>query len=107
MADGKRVPSRVAAANVPRGTTTVPRVKRRLGITAFVAAVGIAEIAFAVQIRTWHGRGSWTGNPENKAFVASWLASEMWVNPGLLLVGGVTLILAVVFYLLSPRPAKR
>jgi hypothetical protein len=85
----------------------ISSVKRRLGITAFVAAVGITEIAFAVQIRTWHGRGSWTGDPDNKRFVASWLASEMWVNPGLLLVGGATLVLAVVFYLLYPRPAKR
>jgi hypothetical protein len=82
-------------------------VKHRLLITAFVATVGIAEIAFAVQIRTWHGRGSWTGDPDNKRFVASWLASEMWVNPGLLLVGGATLVLAVLFFLLSPRLSKR
>ena len=85
----------------------VPNVKRRLGITAFVAAVGITEIAFAVEIRTLHRRGSWTGDPANKSLVASWLASEMWVNPGLLLAGGVTLVLAVVLYFLYPRPAKR
>ena len=77
--------------------------KRRLRVAALVAAAGIAETAFAVQIRTWHGRGSWTGVPDNKRFVASWLASEMWVNLGLLLVGGTTLILAIVFYLLYPR----
>jgi hypothetical protein len=81
--------------------------KRRLWVAAFVAAAGIAEIAFAVQIRTWHGRGSWTGVSDNKRFVASWLASEMWVNLGLLLVGGTTLVLAVVLYLLYPRLAKR
>jgi hypothetical protein len=81
--------------------------KRRLWVAAFVAAAGIAEIAFAVQIRTWHGRGSWTGAPDNKRFVASWLASEMWVNLGLLLVGGTTLVLAVVLYLLYPRLSKR
>jgi hypothetical protein len=81
--------------------------KRRLWVTALVVAAGIAEIAFAVQIRTWHGRGSWTGDPENKRFVASWLASEMWVNVGLLLVGATTLLLAVVLYVLYPRLAKR
>jgi hypothetical protein len=80
--------------------------KRRLWVAAFVAAAGIADIAFAVQIRTWHGRGSWTGVSDNKRFVASWLAS-MWVNLGLLLVGGTTLVLAVVLYLLYPRLAKR
>ncbi len=81
--------------------------KHRLSITAFVVAAGIAEIAFAVQIRTWHGRGSWTGDPEDKQFIASWLASEMWVNPGLLLLGGVTLVVAALFCLLAPRVAKR
>jgi hypothetical protein len=81
--------------------------KRRLWVAAFVAAAGIAEIAFAVQIRTWHGRGSWTGDPVNKTFIASWLASEMWVNVDLLLVGGTTLIFAVVLYMLYPRLAKR
>jgi hypothetical protein len=80
--------------------------KGRLWVASLVAAAGIAEIAFAVQVRTWHGRGSWTGVP-NKRFVASWLASEMWVNLGLLLVGGTTMVLAVVLYLLYPRPAKR
>jgi hypothetical protein len=81
--------------------------KGRLWVASLVAAAGIAEIAFAVQVRTWHGRGSWTGVPNNKRFVASWLASEMWVNLGVLLVGGTTLVLAVVLYLLYPRPAKR
>jgi hypothetical protein len=81
--------------------------KRRLWVAAFVVAAGIAEIAFAVQIRTWHGRGSWIGVPDNKRFVASWMASEMWVNLGLLLVGGTTLVLAVALYLLYPRLRKR
>ena len=47
----------------------------------------IAEITFAIQIRTWHGRGSWTGEPRNKVLVATWLASEMWIDPWLLLAG--------------------
>lgn len=81
--------------------------KRRLGVTALVAVAGIAEIAFAIQIRTWHGRGSWTGDPDNKLFVASWLASEMWVNVGLLLVGATTLAFSGVLYLLYPRLARR
>jgi hypothetical protein len=43
--------------------------------------------------------------PDNKRFVASWLASEMWVNVGLL-IGGTTLILAGVLYLLYPGLGK-
>jgi hypothetical protein len=82
-------------------------VRRRLWITTFIAIVGIAEIAFAVQIRTWHGRGSWTGDPNHKRFIASWLASELWIDLRLLLVGGVTLVFAVVFFLLAPRLATR
>jgi hypothetical protein len=81
--------------------------KRRIWLTVFAATVGIAEIAFAIQIRTWHGRGSWTGDPRNKVFVASWLASEMWINPWLLLVGVTTMILAVVTFFMYPRLAKR
>jgi hypothetical protein len=72
-----------------------------------IAAVGIVEIAFAVQIRTWHGPGSWTGDPSHKIFFASWPASEMWVDLRLLLVGGLTLLSALAFFLLSPRFAKR
>ena len=60
-----------------------------------------------MQIRTWHGRGSWTGDPNSKVFVASWLESEMWVNPILLLVGVTTLILAVAAFMLYPRMAGR
>ena len=81
--------------------------RRRFWITMLIVTVGIAEIAFAVQIRTWHGRGSWTSDPEHKVFFASWLASEMWIDLRLLLVGGVTLVVAVVFFLLAPRLAER
>jgi hypothetical protein len=73
----------------------------------FIVTVGIAEIAFAVQIRTWHGRDSWTGDPEHKIFFASWLASEMWIDLRVLLAGGLTLVFAVVVYLLYPRPDRR
>ena len=82
-------------------------VRRRLWLTAFVGAVCIAEIAFAIQIRTWHGRGSWTGDPANKVFIASWLESEMWINPWLLLIGVTTGILAVVTFVTYPRLAQR
>ena len=80
---------------------------RRIWLALLVAIVGLAEIAFAVQIRTWHGRGSWIGEPSNKIFVASWLASEMWVNLWLLLVGVMTMILAVVTFFMYPRLADR
>jgi hypothetical protein len=82
-------------------------VKRRLWLTVFVGAVGIAEIGFAIQIRTWHGRGSWTADPANKVFVASWLESEMWINPWLLLIGVTTGILAGVTFFTYPRLAER
>jgi hypothetical protein len=82
-------------------------VRRRLWLTAFVAAMGFAELAFAVQIRTWHGRGSWAGEPDNKVLVASWLASEMWIDPWLLLVGVTTMILAVLTFFMYPRLAAR
>ena len=73
----------------------------------FIVTVGIAEIVFAVQIRTWHGRGSWTGDPDHKILLASWLASEMWIDLRVLLAGGLTLVFAVVFFLAYPRPAPR
>jgi hypothetical protein len=71
----------------------------------FIVTVGLAEIVYAVQIRTWHGRGSWTGDPPHRIFFASWLASEMWIDLRVLLAGGLTLVFAVVFFLLYPRPA--
>ncbi len=81
--------------------------KGRLWLAAFVATLGIAEIAFAVQVRTWHGRGSWSGDPDKKVLVSTWLASEMWVNPWLLMAGVTTVILAVVSVLMYPRLADR
>jgi hypothetical protein len=80
-------------------------VRRRFWITMSIVAVGIAEIAFAIQIRTWHGRGSWTGDPEHKIFFASWLASEMWIDLRWLLAGGLTLVFAVVCFLIYPQRA--
>ena len=58
--------------------------------------VGLTETAFAVEVRTWHGRGSWTTDPENKRLWETWLASEMWVNAPLLFAGGMTLVLSVI-----------
>ena len=81
--------------------------QHRVWIASFVAILGVAEIAFAVQIRTWHGRGSWIGDPTNKVFVASWMASEMWVNVWLLVVGATTVTSAVVTCFTCPRPADR
>lgn len=79
---------------------------RRIGLTVLVAGIGIAQVAFSVQIRTWYGRGSWTRAPRNKVFAASWLASEMWVDPRLLLAGVTTLILAAGGFFLYPRFAR-
>ncbi len=41
----------------------------------------------------------------NKVFIASWLESEMWINPWLLLVGVTTGILAVAIFVTYPRLA--
>lgn len=76
----------------------------RLGLAsprwrAFALTVaGAIMIGFSIQICTWHGRGSWVGDPRNKIFVASWLASEMWVNP-VLLGAGALLVLSGVAYM--------
>jgi disulfide bond formation protein DsbB len=85
------------------------RRSERIWLTVAVAMVGIAEIAFAVQIRTWHGRGSWAAGdaPSSKVLVATWQASEMWVDPRLLLIGVSTLVLAVVVFFIYPRLAHR
>jgi hypothetical protein len=72
-----------------------------------IVTIGIAEVVYAVQIRTWHGRGSWTGDPPHRIFFASWLASEMWIDLRLLCAGGLTLVFAVVGFLLYPRPGMR
>jgi hypothetical protein len=83
--------------------------KRRILLTVPVATIGIAMIAFAVQIRTWHGRGSWAPGetPRNKVLVATWLASEMWVDRWLLMAGVATLLLALVIFFVYPRLASR
>jgi hypothetical protein len=82
--------------------------KRRIRLTVFVAITSIAEIAFAVQIRTWHGRGQpWPDYLRNKVFVASWLESEMWIDPSLLMAGVSTMIVAVVTFFVYPRLADR
>ena len=79
--------------------------KGRAWTAALAAAAGIAVMALAVQIRTWHGRGSWTGDPAGKRLLASWQASEMWVNPFLLALGATILVLALVLILRDRRPA--
>ena len=81
--------------------------KRRLWLSLLIVSVGVAEVVYAVQIRTWHGRGSWTGDPPRKVFVTSWLASEMWVNPWFLLAGVSTLIIAIVTFFISARWTRR
>jgi hypothetical protein len=82
--------------------------KRGIWLTVLVAIVGVAEIAFAVQVRTWHGRGSWTGDPNKKVLLWTWLESEVWINPSLLLVGVTTiLILAAVIFFMHPSLADR
>lgn len=74
-------------------------------ITLLVATMGLAVIAYAVQIRTWHGRGSWAEDPSDRLLAATWLATEIWVHPWLLLVGIATVIAAVVSFVRRPDAA--
>jgi hypothetical protein len=79
--------------------------KRRVWLTLLVAAIGIAEITFAVQITNDE---SCSGDPcKGKLLVGAWLESEMWINPWVLLAGVSTLILAVVTFFMYPRLAHR
>jgi hypothetical protein len=55
--------------------------RRRL--TWAVGAAEIVALVFSIELRTWHGRGTWTGDPKGKVLIASWLASELWLNPWL------------------------
>lgn len=75
--------------------------QRRLAL--IVAAVGLVAGAFAFELRTWHGRGTWTGDPKGKILIASRLASEMWLNPWLLAVSLVAIGLAVAIFRRSRR----
>jgi hypothetical protein len=81
-------------------------VKAKRWVSALVAGAGIAVMVLAVEIRAWHGRGSWTGEPAGKSLIASWQSSEMWVNPLLLAVGAAILVLALVLILRGRRPAN-
>jgi LPXTG-motif cell wall-anchored protein len=68
-----------------------------------VVAGGIVALVFAFELRTWHGRGSWTGDPKGKVLIASWLASELWLNPWLLVLGLAALVTAIVLLLRGRR----
>ena len=68
----------------------------RRWIVFLIATAGVAGVAYAVQVRTWHGRGSWTGEPEHKRLVAAWLASELWIDPVVLAADLTMLVLALV-----------
>jgi hypothetical protein len=59
--------------------------RKRLGFIVVVA--GLITLVFAFELRTWHGRGTWAGDPKSKFLIASWLGSELWLNPWLLIAG--------------------
>jgi len=59
-----------------------------------IAAAGVVALVFAFELRSWHGRGTWSGDPKGKVLIASWLASELWLNPWLAAVGLVVLAAA-------------
>jgi len=74
---------------------------RRLAVIPALA--GAIALVFAFELRTWHGRGTWTGDPKGKVLLATWLASELWLNPWLLCVAMAFLVVAVVWFLLGRR----
>jgi hypothetical protein len=63
--------------------------QRRLA--SIVAVAGLIMLVFAFELRTWHGRGTWTADPMSKFLIASWLGSELWLNPWLLIASLVAL----------------
>ena len=70
--------------------------QRRLAYLA--TAVGLIVLIFAFELRTWHGRGSWTSDPKGKILLATWLASELWLNPWLFLLGVIATSFAVALF---------
>lgn len=70
--------------------------QRRLAF--IVAAAGLVISVFAFELRTWHGRGTWTGDPKGKILIASWLASEVWLNPWSSAVGLVAVGVAIALF---------
>jgi hypothetical protein len=75
--------------------------QRRLAF--LVAAAGLVAAAFAFELRTWHGPGTWTEDPKGKILIASWLASELWLNPWLLVVSLVAMGFAIALVRRSRR----
>ncbi len=84
------------------------RGSERIWVALAIAILGMEGIAFAVQIRTWHGRGSWpVGDvPSHKVLVSTWMASEMWVDPRSLFIGMAAFVMAVVVFFAYPRLAR-
>jgi hypothetical protein len=80
--------------------------RRRGLISLLLATMGLAVIADAVQIRTWHGRGSWAEDPSDRLLAATWLATEIWVHPWLLLVGVAAVVAAVVSFVRHRRHGR-
>jgi len=72
-------------------------VLKRLGLTG--SAIGLVTLVSAFDLRTWRGRGSWSAYPRGKVLLASWLASELWVDPWLLIFGLVCIVAALVLLL--------
>lgn len=63
-----------------------------------LGVIAMAEIAFATQT------ADEVQSPvANKVEITHWLETGLWVNPGLFLVGALTLFLAAVLYLRTPQ----
>ena len=75
--------------------------QRRVAVV--VTLPGIVALVFAFELRTWHGRGSWSGDPKGKILIAAWLASELWLDPWLLAGGLVVLVTGLVLFLRGRR----
>jgi hypothetical protein len=47
--------------------------------------------------------GTWTTDPKSKILIATWLASELWLNPWLFLVGIVAIGIGVALFVVGRR----
>jgi hypothetical protein len=73
----------------------------RRGLIVTISAVGLAFIWLGTQtVGQEHGP-----DPRGKIFVASWIETELWVNPWLLALGVLMVATAVTLFAIHRRPA--
>jgi hypothetical protein len=72
-------------------------------LATLVAVAGVGSIWFGTQIVDQsHG-----ADPSGKLFLASWLSSELWVNPWLIGIGLAGLLAAILLLVSGRRTSAR